>query len=78
MFYDKLKEIADSRNESLAKIVKRIGISEAAASNYKKQKRSPNMDILIKISINYNISIDWLLEEEKELYKQSLTTNTVE
>lgn len=72
MFYDQLKKIANENNTSLAKIVESVGITQATVSHYKSGRSKPNTDILVKIAITYNKSIDWLLEDELKKYKESI------
>lgn len=62
---DRVKMLCKERGISQGKMEKEIGISNGASSKWKNS--SPSMEILQKLSIFFNVSVDYLMSgEEKE------------
>lgn len=44
-----------------AELAKRLGVSRAALGNYEREKREPDIDLLIKMADTFKVSIDELV-----------------
>ena len=56
-----LKIIRKQKNYSQLKVAMDLSISREALSYYENGKRSPDVDMLIKLSEYFNVSIDFLV-----------------
>ena len=56
-----LQEIRKKRGFSQLKVALALSISREALSYYENGKRSPDVDMLIKMSNYFNVSIDYLI-----------------
>ncbi len=65
-----LKQIRTERRLTQVKVAMDLNISREALSHYENGKREPSIDLLIKMSRYFNVSIDYLIkgkEFEKSL-----------
>lgn len=63
--FDRVKDLCDLKGISVSQMEKEIGISQGAA--YKWKKSSPSQKMFEKLSVFFNVSIDYLMTgEEKE------------
>lgn len=60
-----LKEIRKKKGFSQVKVSLELNISREAISNYENGKRSPDIDMLVKFSDYFNVSIDYLIRGEE-------------
>ena len=60
-----LKNIRKKRNLNQQKVAMDLNISREALSYYENGKRSPDVDMLIKFSRYFNVSIDYLVFGEE-------------
>ena len=56
-----LREIRKRKGYSQLKVAMDLNISREALSYYETGKRSPDIDMLIKLSSYFNVSIDYLI-----------------
>ncbi len=56
-----LKEIRKKKGYSQLKVAMDLSISREALSYYERGKRSPDINMLIKLSEYFNVSIDYLI-----------------
>ncbi len=56
-----LKEIRMRKHYSQLKVAMDLSISREALSYYENGKRSPDIDMLVKLSNYFNVSIDYLI-----------------
>ena len=56
-----LKEIRKKKNYNQLKVALDLSISREALSYYENGKRSPDIDMLVKLSNYFNVSIDYLI-----------------
>ena len=56
-----LKEIRKRKGYSQLKVAMDLSISREALSYYENGKRSPDVDMLVKFSQYFNVSIDYLI-----------------
>ena len=60
-----LKEIRKIKKLSQMKVAMDLNISREALSHYENGKREPNIDLLNKLSVYFNVSIDYLINGEE-------------
>lgn len=60
-----LRTIRKAKGFSQVKVSMDLNISREAISNYETGKRSPDVEMLIKFSDYYNVSIDYLIRGEE-------------
>ncbi len=58
---EKLKILRESRRWTQLQVANRIGISKAMISAYETASKAPSLDVLIKLSRLYGVSIDYLV-----------------
>ena len=63
-----LKKIRKERNLNQLKVAFDLNISREALSHYENGKRSPDIEMLLKLSDYFGVSIDYLIRGEE--YKQ--------
>lgn len=56
-----LKEIRKRKKYSQLKVAMDLSISREALSYYENGRRSPDVDMLVKLSRYFNVSIDYLI-----------------
>ena len=56
-----LKQIRIKKKYSQLKVAMDLSISREALSYYENGKRSPDIDMLVKLSRYFNVSIDYLI-----------------
>ena len=56
-----LREIRKIKGYSQLKVAMDLNISREALSYYETGKRSPDLDMLVKLSEYFNVSIDYLI-----------------
>ena len=60
-----LKKIREARHLNQLKVAMDLNISREALSHYENGKRSPDIDMLIKLSDYFDVSIDYLIRGEE-------------
>ena len=60
-----LKAIRKQKKLSQLKVAMDLSISREALSHYENGKRSPDVDMLVKFSDYFNVSIDYLIRGEE-------------
>lgn len=58
---EKLKNLRESRGWTQLQVANRVGISKAMVSAYETASKAPSLDVLIKLSRLYGVSIDYLV-----------------
>ena len=56
-----LREIRKKKGYSQLKVAMDLNISREALSYYENSKRSPDLEMLVKMSEYFNVSIDYLI-----------------
>ena len=75
MFGRKLKELRFKNDITQSVFAKRLGVSQQAVGGWEKDIAYPNIDTLKQIAKYFNVSIDYLLDNENENTKKELTLN---
>lgn len=65
MFYDKFKQLCDSRGISCNKAALEIGLSNATPTKWKKTGATPVGETLDRIAAYFDVTTDYLLGKEK-------------
>lgn len=75
MFWERLNQLINTRNISFYKLGKETGISSGTFSQWKKNKTTPQKELINKISKYFNVSVDYLLGKiDDELMEENITT----
>lgn len=61
MLKDKIKLLRKNQKMNQTEFSKIIGITQSTLSSYEKGTATPSLDVLIAISSNFHVSVDWLL-----------------
>lgn len=64
-FGDKLRELRTARGLTQTELAKLLGVNKSIISAYETQMRMPSLVLLIKIALEFSVSIDWMLGIEK-------------
>ena len=64
-----LREIRKKKRLSQLKVAMDLCISREALSYYENGKRSPDIDMLVKLSEYFDVSIDYLIKGEEPTQK---------
>lgn len=62
----KIAKLRERRGLTQDELAARLGISRAALSHYETGRRQPDYDTLKKIACFFNVSIDYLLDQEQQ------------
>ena len=65
MFYDKLKSLCEQRGVKPSRVAIECGFSKGSVSHWKNDGTVPQREILIKIAEYFNVTVDYLLGNEK-------------
>lgn len=64
MFYDRFKALCDKRGVTCNRAAIEMGLSNATPTAWKKRGLTPKADTLAVIANYFNVSVDYLLDEE--------------
>ena len=78
-FGDKLKQLRTSKALSQEQLAKKLNITKSMISAYENSVRLPSYDVLTKIALHFNVSIDFLFgfNERQFLDTTGLTDSQV-
>lgn len=76
----RLRELRESKNMTQAQVARRLNLSKTTISGYENNIKTPSLDVLVKLSILYGVSADYILglENRKLLLIDGLTMNQEE
>ncbi len=60
-FSDNLKRLRVERGISQTELAGRIGVNKSIISAYENQERLPSLNVLVKLSYQFNVSMEYLL-----------------
>lgn len=63
---DRMKTVGKLKNDSA--VARTVGVTPQALSNYKKRGKMP-MNLVLKFATAYELSLDWLITGEGQIYK---------
>ncbi len=61
LFSDRIKELRKSLNLTQAQFAQKIGTTQVTLSSYENSDKTPALETLKKIAVEYGVSVDWLL-----------------
>lgn len=64
-FSQNLKALRQSKNLTQGQLASRLRLNKSIISAYENQERLPSIAVLIKISLEFNVSIEYLLGMDK-------------
>ncbi|MCI1965556.1 MAG: helix-turn-helix domain-containing protein [Oscillospiraceae bacterium] len=76
----RLRELRENKDLTQTQVAKRLGLSKTTISGYENNIKTPSLDVLIKLSILYGVSSDYILglENRKLLQIDGLTISQEE
>lgn len=64
-FGDKVRKLRRDRGLNQTVLAERLGVRKSIISAYESQMRMPSLDMLVKIALEFSVSVDWLLGVER-------------
>lgn len=76
----RLRELRENKELTQTQVAKRLNLSKTTISGYENNIKTPSLDVLVKLSILYGVSSDYILglENRKLLQIDGLTMNQEE
>ncbi len=70
--YSRIRDLREDNDLTQKQVAKILNCSQQVYSNYELGQRDIPTDVLIKLALHYNVSIDYILgiSDRKELKKQ--------
>lgn len=84
-FGKRLQDLLLENNMTQKELARKLNVNRGSVSNWVTDRRFPDQNMLIKISEEFNVTIDYLIKgkedkedikEAKELYKKYIKLNT--
>ena len=71
----RLRELRENKNMTQTQVAKRLNLSKTTISGYENNIKTPSLDVLIRLSILYGVTADYILglENRKMLLIDGLT-----
>ena len=78
-FSENLKKLREEKGISQTELAKRLGVNKSLISSYENMERSPSLNALVKLSYQFNVSIETLLgiNKNKTVDVSNLTTEQI-
>lgn len=78
-FSVKLKKLRQSKNYSQQALADKLSVTKSLISSYEQDLRLPSLDMLIKISTEFGVSTDYLLnlDRQKTINVEKLTDEQI-
>lgn len=57
----RLRKLRNAKGLSQSEVSKKIGIAKGTISTYERNVKNPSMEIIIKLAVLYNVSVDYIL-----------------
>ena len=76
----RLRELRENKNLTQTQVARRLNLSKTTISGYENNIKTPSLDVLVKLSILYGVSADYILglENRKLLPIDGLTMDQEE
>ena len=65
---EKLKSLRKAKGLTQAQAAERLGVTKAMISAYETSAKSPSLEVLLRLSALYGVSIDYLVSVETHKY----------
>lgn len=78
-FSENLKRLREEKGISQTELAKRLGVNKSLISSYEKMERCPSLNALVKLSYQFNVSLETLLgiKRNKTVDVSNLTTEQI-
>lgn len=73
-----IKKLRDDRNWTLDYVANKLNVGKSTISNYERDYRKPDIDMLKKIANLFNVSVDFLLENIPDTNEKNINNLTDE
>ena len=70
MYQERIKQIRQELELSVAKLSKKIGIPERTITSYERNERVPSLEFLATLCRTFDINANWFLTGEGEMFRQ--------
>lgn len=74
---ERIKEVRIKNRLTQKQFCEKVGITQATLSAYEKEAKTPNVNSLIKINKEFDVSIDWLLGLSENQVNKAETVSDV-
>lgn len=68
MYQERIKQIRQELELSVAKLSKKIGIPERTITSYERNERVPSLEFLATLCRTFNINANWFLTGKGEMF----------
>lgn len=68
MLNERIRELRTSSGLSQVELAEKLGISKQSVSNWENDNIQPSIEMLLKIARTFNVSTDYLLDEEEHTF----------
>ncbi len=68
MLNERIRELRTNSGLSQVELAEKLGISKQSVSNWENDNIQPSIDMLLKIARTFNVSTDYLLDEEEHTF----------
>ncbi len=77
---ENIKRMRTSKNLTQTALAKKLGVNKSVISAYENQQRLPSLEILVKMSLEFGVSIEYLLgiEKNKNLIVNELSDKQID
>ena len=75
MLYKRLKQLREMNHKSQQEVCAELNIEQSTLANYENGKRTPRIEILIKLAEYFHCTTDYLLGISDEIDEQKSTSN---
>ena len=65
-FADNLKKLRTSKSLTQTQLAQRLWLNKSIISAYENETRTPSLEVLIKLSNEFNVSMEYILGIERE------------
>lgn len=69
MYSNRLKQIRQELDLSVAKMAKKLDMSASTLTAYERGDRTPSLDLLSRLYRTFNVSADWFVSGEGKKFK---------
>ena len=78
-FSENIRKLRTERGLSQTELAKRLGVNKSIISAYENQERLPSLNMLAKLSYQFNVSMEYLLgvSRNKTVDVSNLTTEQI-
>lgn len=75
MLSEKIKYLRKKHGFTQTDISEKLNMTQGAYGYYEQEKREPNIDTLKRLSHIYNVSVDYLLDNDTSIFNEAMEVN---